>query len=93
MAGGFTPYVFAGAGGVTLKEKDSPTGANLDKTKGAGVGGIGLSYRIPRSNWSLLAEGTSYLYKASDLSGTLAGVDKTQFDVAWSGGVSYSLPF
>jgi opacity protein-like surface antigen len=90
---GFTPYVFAGGGGVTIKEKESPTGANVDKTKGAGVGGIGFSYQIPRTNWALLAEGTGYVYKARDLSGTLAGIDKTQFDLAWSGGVSYAVPF
>jgi len=41
----------------------------------------------------LLTEGIGYVYKVNDLSGTLAGVDKTQFDVAWSGGVSYALPF
>lgn len=91
--GGFTPYAFAGGGGVTIKEKDSPAGNNVDKTKGAGVGGIGLSYKFPGTNWALLAEGIGYLYKASELNGTLAGVDKTQFDVAWSGGVSYALPF
>ncbi len=92
-ASGFTPYVFAGGGGVTLKEKESQSGVNVDKTKGAGVGGIGFSYRIPRTNWALLTEGIGYVYKVNDLSGTLAGVDKTQFDVAWSGGVSYALPF
>lgn len=92
-ASGFTPYVFAGGGGVTIKEKESSSGVNVDKTKGAGVGGIGFSYRIPRTNWSLLAEGIGYVYKVRDLTGTLAGFDKTQFDAAWSGGVSYALPF
>jgi hypothetical protein len=92
-ANGFTPYLFAGGGGVTLKEKDSPSGDNVDKTKGAGIGGIGFSYQIPHTNWALLAEGIGYLYKAKDFSGTLAGVDKTQLDLAWSGGLSYSLPF
>jgi len=92
-ASGFTPYLFAGGGGVTIKEKESPTGVNVDKTKGAGIGGIGFSYRIPRTNWSLLTEEIGYLYKVNDLGGTLGGFDKTQFDLAWSGGVSYALPF
>jgi opacity protein-like surface antigen len=90
---GFTPYLFAGGGGVTIKEKESPSGVNVDKTKGAGVGGIGFSYRIPQTNWSLVTEGVGYLYKVNGLSGTLAGFDKTQLDVAWTGGLSYALPF
>ncbi len=92
-AGGFTPYLFAGGGGVTIKERESPSGLNVSETKGAGVGGIGFSYRIPRTNWGLLTEAAGYVYKVNDLGGTLAGVDKTQVDLAWSAGVSYALPF
>jgi len=88
---GFMPYVFVGGGGVTIKEKGAPNGQNVEKTKGAGVGGIRLAYQVPRSRWSIFAEGTGYLYKVNNLSGTLAGFDKTQFDAAWSGGVSYAI--
>lgn len=60
-ASGSTPHLFAGGGGFTIKEKESPSGVNVDKTKGAGVGGIGFSYPIPRTNWSLLTEGIGYV--------------------------------
>jgi hypothetical protein len=92
-ASGLTPYLFVGGGGVTIKEKESPSGVNVSKTRGAGVGGIGFSYRIPRTNWALLTEAAGYVYKVNDVGGTLAGVDKTQLDLGWSGGVSYVLPF
>lgn len=91
-ASGFMPYVFVGGGGVTIKEKESPTGVNVDKTKGAGVGGIGFSYTIPRTHFAVFAEGIGYLYKINGLSGTLAGFDKTQFDAGYSGGISYRIP-
>ncbi len=91
-ASGFMPYVFAGGGGVTIKEKESPTGVNIDKTKGAGVGGIGFSYTIPRTHFAIFAEGLGYVYKITGLTGTLAGFNKTQFDVGYSGGVSYRIP-
>ena len=91
-ASGFTPYIFAGGGGITIKEKDAPTGTAVNKTKGAGVGGIGFSYTIPRTRFAVFAEGIGYVYKINGLTGTLAGFDKTQFDVSYGAGVSYSLP-
>lgn len=90
---GITPYAFVGGGGITLKEKDAPSGNPVDQTKGVGVGGLGFSYAIPQTNFAVFAEGTGYLYKINGLSGTLAGFDKTQFDVGYTGGVSYRIPF
>lgn len=63
------------------------------KTKAAGTFGLGFNYRIPNTQFGLFAEGKSWLYKLSRLQGTLAGIDKTQLDVAWNGGVSYRLPY
>jgi len=63
------------------------------KTKGAGTFGLGFNYRIPNSPFGLFAEGKSWVYKLNDMGGALTGIDKTEFDVAWSGGVSYKLPF
>lgn len=57
--------------------------------------GAGLNYQIPRSNWTLYAQGDGYGYKVSDFSGgtVLTGFDKTQVDFVYSGGLSYRLPF
>ena len=88
-SGGIEPYVFAGGGAVTVHQ----VGATApDKTKGAGTFGLGLNYRIPGSQFGIFAEGKSWLYKLDGLSGALAGFNKTQFDLAWSGGLSYRFP-
>jgi opacity protein-like surface antigen len=89
-ASGLEPYLFAGGGAVTLHEVGT---SGQNKTKAAGTFGLGFNYRIPNTQLGLFAEGKSWLYKLSGLQGTLAGIDKTQYDVAWNGGVSYKLPF
>lgn len=86
---GLMPYVYAGAGAVTLHEVGT---SGQDKTKPTGALGLGLNYAVPRSNIGFFVEGRSWLYKPSDASGALAGVDKTQYEVTWTGGVSYRLP-
>jgi opacity protein-like surface antigen len=90
LASGVTPYALAGGGGITVHEEGT---SDIDETKAAGVGGLGLSYRIPNSRWAVFTEGLGYLYKVRDFRGGLAGFDKTQFDVAWGGGISYTLAF
>jgi hypothetical protein len=89
-AGGLEPYLFAGGGAVTLHEVGT---SGQNKTKAAATFGLGFNYRIPNSQIGLFAEGKSWLYKLNGMQGALAGVDKTQYDVAWSGGLSYKLPF
>lgn len=89
-ASGVTPYVLVGGGGITVHEQGT---SDLDKTKAAGVGGLGLSYRIRHSKWAVFAEGLGYLYQVRDFRGSLTGFDKTQFDLAWSGGLSYAVGF
>jgi len=80
--GGAAPYVFVGGGAVTVKQDVTPEQPSF--TKGAGKVGVGLSYRIPRSNVGLYVEGAGWLYKWDR-----NGFDKTQFDTTWSGGISY----
>ena len=89
-ASGWTPYAFVGAGGVTLDPADSDEEA---KTKLAGTAGIGLGYTIPGSGFGIFAEGKSWLYEFSELNGGLASFDRNQFDVTWSAGLSYRIPF
>lgn len=86
---GFTPYLLAGGGGVTL---DQPNGES--KTRGQGTFGLGLAYDFPNSPFGLFVEGRTYIYKASGINdGFLTNVDKTQYDLAWTGGLSWTLPF
>jgi outer membrane protein with beta-barrel domain len=89
-ASGLEPYLFAGGGAVTLHEVGT---SGQNKTKAAGTFGLGFNYRIPNTQLGLFAEGKSWLYKLSGMQGTLAGVNKTQYDIAWNGGLSYKLPF
>jgi hypothetical protein len=89
-ASGLEPYLFAGGGAVTLHEVGT---SGQNKTKAAGTFGLGFNYRIPNSQFGVFAEGKSWLYKLNGMQGALAGIDKTQYDIAWSGGVSYKLPF
>lgn len=88
-ASGWKPYVYAGAGAVTLHEVGSDDG---DKTKAAGTVGLGVNYTIPGSNVGLIVEGKGWLYELSELNGGLASFDRTQFDVTWSAGFSYRIP-
>ncbi len=79
---GVAPYVFAGGGAVTVDPSGSATASF---TKGAGRAGLGVNYDLPGIPVSLFSEGAGWIYKWDRL-----GYDKTQFDVTWSGGVSYS---
>ncbi|MEX2281863.1 MAG: outer membrane beta-barrel protein [Gemmatimonadota bacterium] len=89
-ANGLKPYLFVGAGAVTLH----PVGTtDSDQTKFAGTGGIGAEYAIAGTGLGLVLEGKGWVYNLSELPGTLAPFDKTQFDVTWSAGLSYRLPF
>jgi len=84
-AGGIAPYVLLGAGAVTI---DNPDNAAFNRfTKFAGKGGVGLEYTIPRSNFGLYAQASSYVYQFDR-----NGFDKTQADLLWTGGLSYRLP-
>jgi hypothetical protein len=82
---GLAPYVLVGAGAVTI---DNPDNAAFNRfTKFAGKGGVGLEYTIPRSNFGLYAQASSYVYQFDR-----NGFDKTQADLLWTGGLSYRLP-
>ncbi len=87
---GLMPYVFAGGGAVTLH----PVGTSgLNTTKGTGTFGLGVNYALPRTGLGFFLEGQGWVYQAKDLKGFLAGYDKTQVEMSWSGGVSYRAPF
>jgi len=85
-SGGFAPYLLAGAGAVTIDNKDDLTSNTT--TRFAGKGGVGVEYSFPRNGLGLFAQGASYVYKFDR-----DGFDKTQFDVLWTAGLSYRFPF
>jgi opacity protein-like surface antigen len=82
LAGGVTPYVFGGGGAVTVRPDVAP--AEPTFTKGAGKVGVGVNFQIPHSTAAFYAEGAGWIYKWDRL-----GFDKTQFDLTWSGGITY----
>jgi opacity protein-like surface antigen len=79
---GFAPYVLAGAGAVTIDNKDDATFQRF--TKFAGKGGVGLEYAFPKSGAGMFVQGTSYIYKFDR-----GGFNKTQYDILWTAGLSY----
>jgi len=87
---GLMPYLFAGGGAVTIHQVGT---TGQDKTKGTGTAGLGLNYTVPGSGVGLFVEGKSWLYKPTNVGGALTGVNKLQYEIGWSGGLSYKLPF
>lgn len=90
MASGMMPYAFVGGGGLTLDPSGSVASS---RTTGAGLVGVGLNVPIPNSNFGVLGQASGLYYKLSDMGGPLAGIDHNQFDVTYSIGLSYRLPF
>jgi len=82
VAGGISPYLLVGGGAVTIKPDTTPSQDSF--TKPAGKAGVGINFEIPASNVSVFAEGTGWFYSFDKL-----GFDKTQFDLAWSAGLTY----
>jgi hypothetical protein len=87
---GFTPYAFVGGGGITL----DPSGSSgSSHTTGAGIVGLGLEYPISGTGVGVFAQGTGLYYKISELEGPLTGFSRNQFDITYSGGLTYRIPF
>lgn len=85
-ASGIAPYLILGAGSVTI---DNPDNVAFNRfTKFAGQGGLGLEYLLPRGNVGFFAQGGSYVYDFDR-----NGVNKTQVDVLWTGGLSYRISY
>jgi opacity protein-like surface antigen len=82
VAGGVSPYLLLGGGAVTIKPDTTPSQDSF--TKPAGKAGVGINFEIPDSSVSIFAEGTGWFYSFDKF-----GFDKTQFDIAWSAGVTY----
>ena len=81
-ASGFAPYLLAGAGAVTIDNKDDRAFDQF--TKFAGKVGAGFEYVLPTNGFGLFAQAASYIYQFDR-----NGVDKTQSDLLWTAGLSY----
>jgi hypothetical protein len=80
LPGDVTPYVFVGAGGVTVQRDTVRTRSSF--TKGAGKAGLGVIYLIPRSDVGVYFEAAGWVYRWDRY-----GFKKTQFDTTWSAGI------
>ena len=83
----FAPYVFAGAGGVTVHQ-DTGRQTVPTFTKMAEMFGAGLTYKIPNSKVEVFGEGKGLTYQFVG-----AGFDRRQLDVTLSLGLGYRLGF
>lgn len=85
LAAGFSPYVFAGAGAVSIDQLGIDQFAPF--TKPAGMVGGGVFYALPRSQVEVFGEVKGLTYRWDR-----AGFDRQLFDVTYSVGASYRLP-
>jgi opacity protein-like surface antigen len=85
FASGVTPFAFAGAGAVTVREAHNIQFPSF--TRPAGMMGLGIGLNMPRSDFGLFAEGKTLVYRWDRV-----GFDKTMWDVTYSVGLSYRLP-
>ena len=85
MAGGVAPFVFAGAGAVSIDQLGLDT--FRPTTRPAVMYGGGLFYTIPRSRFDVFGEIKGLTYRWN-----MAGFHRNMVDVTFTGGVSYRLP-
>lgn len=78
-----SPYVFAGGGLVTVER--SAQSYSYDMTEGAGLFGVGASFRLNES-LALYAEGQGWIYSRQT-------VGDTQLDKTVNVGLTYHVPF
>lgn len=86
FANGLAPFLFGGAGAVSVDQ------LGVDRfepfTRPALMYGGGLFYAIPRTHLEAFGEVKGLTYRWNT-----AGFHRTMFDVTYSGGLSYRLPF
>lgn len=84
---GFTPYVSAGGGVVTMDEEGPET---LLSSRRGGRFGLGASYDLPRG-LSVFGQALGWVYTWDTTK--YPTFNTTQFDMLYSLGLSYRLPF
>jgi hypothetical protein len=86
FANGLAPFLFAGGGAVSVDQLGIDTFEPF--TRPAAMYGGGLRYAIPRTHFEVLGEVKGLTYRWNTV-----GFHRTMFDVTYSGGLSYRLPF
>ncbi|HET9710055.1 MAG TPA: outer membrane beta-barrel protein [Gemmatimonadales bacterium] len=86
FANGLAPFLFAGGGAVSVDQLGIDRFAPF--TRPAAMYGAGLFYAIPRTHVEVFGELKGLTYRWNT-----AGFDRMMFDVTYSGGLSYRLPF
>ncbi len=86
MAGGIAPFLFAGAGAVTIDQLGLDTFQHT--TRPAIMYGGGLFYTIPQTRFDVFGEIKGLTYNWN-----MAGFDRNMVDVTFNGGLSYRMPF
>jgi opacity protein-like surface antigen len=82
LQSGLTPYVFAGAGGVTVERDVARMRSRFSRL--AGKTGVGIGYLLPDRNVGLHLEAAGWLYQWDRY-----GFDRTQLDATLNAGISY----
>ncbi len=83
----FAPFAFGGGGAVTVHQAGSAA-TLADFTKPAAMFGAGFRYQFAGAPVELLVEGKSLVYKWEG-----GGFSRTQWDLSYSAGLGYRLPF
>lgn len=85
MARGVSPYIFAGAGAVSIDQLGLD--AFRPTTRAAVMYGGGMFYVIPKTRFDVLCEIKGLTYRWN-----MAGFHRNMVDVTFAGGLSYRLP-
>ena len=85
----FVPYVFGGVGRVWVDQQGFENEENFQHfNRFAGIFGAGLSFEIPQTRLSVLAEGKGLAYRW-----VAAPFDRNQLDFTYSMGLAYRFGF
>jgi hypothetical protein len=85
MMAGLKGYAFGGGGIVHLSQSSPQVFTPFNKP--AGTLGLGMFVTVPGSNFDVMLEGKSLIYKFDR-----GGFDKTLWDVTYAVGLAYRVP-
>lgn len=85
MMAGLKGYAFGGGGVVHVAQSSPQVFTPFNKP--AGIVGLGMFVSVPGSNFDVMVEGKSLIYKFDR-----AGFDKTLWDVTYAVGLAYRVP-
>lgn len=84
---GLTPNAYGGVGVVTLDQSVTTVRA---QTKVATTSGLGVNYLLAKTGLGFFIEGQGWTYKIDKSAGVTTS-DRSQLELAWSGGLTYRI--